>query len=237
MPETEELAMNEDNRVCEVKNGELQLTAVNRTDDSGHIYATTKTLSTEKTMSFKYGYLEMRARVPFEMGAWPSFWLGARDSLGYDSSLDYSNEVDIFEVFGSESTLVPNLHKWYAEPRWSHVQYNIPNGKQNYVFKNTENLSNEYHIYGFKWTPDEMCFYVDDEKYTTIDLHNNFDDDGHKTGMEGFHDPITILINNHLFTETSPFKTSIISEEQLPVKYYIDYIRLYQDEFGELNIN
>ncbi len=239
MSPTKELKLINDPAVICVKDSELQLTAINYKDEKNPNikYATCYGISTQDRMNYKYGYLEMRAKVPFMKGAWPSLWGTSSRTFNMRENKDYNTEVDIFEVFGSESTLVPNLHKWYAEPKWSHVQYNIPGGKKNYVFENTENLSNEYHIYGFKWTPDEMSFYVDDEKYTTIDLHNNFDDDGHKTGMEGFHDPITILINNHLFTESSPFKTNIISEEQLPVKYCIDYIRLYQDELGELNIN
>ncbi len=236
MSETNELAMNEDSKVCSVGNGELQLTAINRTDDNGHIYATTKTVSTVNTMSFKYGYLEVRAKVPFEQGAWPSLWLGARESLANNSNLSYSNEVDIFEVFGSKSGLATTVHKWYNDENGNNSGVNAQKSVDGYEFVNTSTLSNEYHIYGFRWTPEEMSFYVDGVKYATLDLSANFNKDGYETDMSAFvNNPLHIKINNHLFTEGKNLGFNNVNAKDLPFEYDIDYVRLYQDASGELN--
>ena len=236
MSQTAELSMNEDESVCSVGGGELQLSAINRTDDSGHIYATTKTLSTVNSMSFKYGYLEMRARVPFEKGAWPSLWLGARDSLNNTSNLSYSNEVDVFEVFGSKSQLSTTVHKWYNDENGNNSGINAQLSTGMYTFVNAATLSNEYHIYGFKWTPDEMSFYVDGVKYATLDLSSNFDRDGYETDMSAFIDnPLHIKINNHLLTEGKNLGLENVDASDLPFEYDIDYIRLYQDDSGVIN--
>ena len=67
-------------------------------------------------MSFRYGYLEMRARVPYSKGAWPSFWLLSGGALGANPNDAYRVEVDIFEVFSSCDTATPNIHKWVTAP-------------------------------------------------------------------------------------------------------------------------
>ena len=72
-------------------------------------------------MTFKYGYLEMRARVPVGRGVWPSLWMksnvnpeGAEiaERLGCKPEADYFTEIDIFEVFGNNS-VSSQLHKWW----------------------------------------------------------------------------------------------------------------------------
>ena len=38
-------------------------------------YTLPESVTTKYSMLFKYGYLEMRAKIPFRHGVWPSFWL------------------------------------------------------------------------------------------------------------------------------------------------------------------
>ena len=40
-------------------------------------YTTCLSVTTCDKMHFQYGYLEMRAMVPYGQGAWPSFWMKA----------------------------------------------------------------------------------------------------------------------------------------------------------------
>ena len=48
--------------------------------------------------------------------------------------------------------------------------------------------------------------------------------------MSGFHDPLYIIFNNHVFTPGANFKPGQINgyESNLPATYEIDYVRLYQ---------
>lgn len=223
-----------DEAVASVAQDNLRLRAIRsyRKENPIAQYATTQSINTMKTMSFMEGYLEMSARVPFVSGAWPSLWANSNGALNNDKSTPYTIEVDIFEVFSSVDTLTPNIHKWRGlnEPS----QYNtdhIINGERvpatNYVFENTDNLINEYHIYGFKWTETEMTMSVDGEDYMTFDLTKDFDN---KDGMEGFKVPISILINNHMFAPDVELinNASNVNNLDLPYEYDIDWIRLYQ---------
>ncbi|MBQ6826323.1 MAG: glycoside hydrolase family 16 protein [Clostridia bacterium] len=232
-----------DEKVASVSQDNLQLRAIRsyRKENPVAQYATMQSLNTMKTMSFMHGYLEMSARVPFISGAWPSLWANSNGALNNTKTDPYTIEVDIFEVFSSVDKLVPNIHKWRGQNTPS--QYNtdhIVNGERvpatPYIFENTDNLTNEYHIYGFKWTEKEMTMSVDGKDYMTFDLTKDFDN---QDGMDGFKVPISILINNHMFAPDVELinDASNVNNLDLPYEYDIDWIRLYQiPGKGELNL-
>lgn len=230
MSATAEMMLDNTDRTARVENGQLKMFATRYWDAkrAGVEYAAPWSVTTIDTMSWRYGYVEMRARVPFVRGAWPSFWTSSYGSLGPKTSYDYSVEVDIFEVFSSTDTLAPNVHKWYDDG--NHTMWADENEK--YVF-NSPDLKDEYHIYGFEWTPTEMSMYVDGIKYYTYDLTKNFD--GGDSGMDGFEMQLHLILNNHLFTQSSdykPYDGCDIYPADLPVEYDIDWLRLYQKNDG-----
>ena len=197
-------------------------------------YATAQTVSTQETMNYKYGYLVMRAKLPYKQGAWPSFWMKSTGKLAPRKTTDYFAEVDILEVFSSVHTLSPNLHKWYANG--THTQY--PGGKkESYRFENYYNLNEEYHLYGFEWTPEKMTMSIDGVDYMTFDLSYDFDEGGN---MDGFHDCMYFMMSNHLFTEHGayiPNPEAIANDyTKFPIEYCVDWVRLYQEPgVGELH--
>lgn len=235
----EDLVISTEPEVVCVGDSKLKINAIKYTDkENPNIkYAATYSISTPRTMNFKYGYIEMKAKVPYKLGCWPSLWMKAvkrreenQEFLTYGKCKDYMAEVDIFEVFGTTNNPCANIHKWYynATNETINVNYNALYQGKEYVFENEDNLSDEYHIYGFEWTPDKMSFSVDGEVYEAYDLTQNMDNDSHETDMSGFHDPMYILFNNHLRTPKSEFLYRQVDDKELPMSYYIDWICLYQ---------
>ncbi|MBR7133744.1 MAG: glycoside hydrolase family 16 protein [Clostridia bacterium] len=197
-------------------------------------YQTTKSITTGERMTFKYGYLEMRARVPFGAGVWPSLWLKSNTAaggeelaakLGYNSSARYHAEVDVFEVFGN-NLAVPNLHKWWKtdEQKTAYGDVRVQSGTD----KTYDISDGGWHTYGMLWTANEISMFVDGVCYKTYDINKNFGTA--KEGMEGFHEPLCIIINNHLLTPGGPVTSSTngIPDDFTSATYDIDYIRLYQ---------
>lgn len=237
-----DIAVLSNSSVISVADGRLRLTPILYTDpDNENIkYGVPASVRTRDKMAYRYGYAEIRAKVPFKTGLWPSFWTGCSKSFGERNCLDYRVEVDIFEIFGSSNTVVPQIHKWYEIDRYDYnaihgtsVENNHTQGpssiRKTYVYENYENLSNEYHTYGFEWTPTEMSMYVDGYCYNTYDITKSYDlcED-----MSGFHDARYIIFNNHVFSPNSNFKPNCIEgyEDNLPANYDIDYFRLYQSD-------
>ena len=219
-----------DSRTARVENGCLHLLVV-PSGDPVKPQMLPRGVSTRDRMAFKYGYLEMRAKVPFRHGAWPSFRMTAQPGL---RKAEWMSEVDIFEVFSSSNAVVANLHKWASGRR----HYMLPGGEgclnRAYFFKDRPNLNGEFHVYGFEWTPDEMSFYVDGEKYATFPIdeaHDYCAKEG--LGMAGHHDFHNIHINNEIFTPGHgwcPPAYRITANDRLPIEYWIDWMRLWQKD-------
>lgn len=192
-------------------------------NEENNTYTTASCLTTADRMAFKYGYVEMRAKVPYKRSVWPSFWMQPDKKLK-ESAL-YNGEIDIFEVFGSGRTVTFNLHKWYNDYAGTDVIGNRGNyiGNLNYSFANSS-ISNDYHIYGFEWTPDYMKVYIDGYCYYQVSIKEEDDYSLEHPGMDCFRDYYYLCWNNWLY-ESEVTDGSLAA----PVDYRIDYVRLYQN--------
>jgi beta-glucanase (GH16 family) len=222
MSEQDDLKVFNDERAVFIKDGNVTLRA-NRIDEN--TYSTNSSLTTSATMAFKYGYVEMRAKVPFGDAVFPSFWMKA-------STYERSNpllmgEIDIFEVFAEPTELQPQIHKWYNDGSSEHFQ--LSNNKRGaYSFKN-EALAEEWHTYSLLRTEEALNFMVDGEIYSTIDITavNDFGKRG--DGMQCFHDYYYLIMNNYLMTEKGvQLGTPANKDTIFPIDYMIDYVRIYQ---------
>lgn len=218
-----------DPRNFTLENGE----AVMRTyREDGH-YTSHKSLTTFDRMSFRYGYLEINAVVPFSRGAFPAFWL---QSAWQHRSVDYMTEVDVFEVYKAgyvEST----LHKWYLKdpvtgPHTRH-DWNTP---LSYTFPEDhwESLSHEYHRWGFLWIPEKIAITLDGNIIATYDITDAGDfQEGLRTGddltgMGGFQDPMIINFTNWVGSGFRDKSWVVGEDTELPLTFRVDWIRLYQ---------
>lgn len=219
--------------VRSVGNGRLLMTAYKNPDTAnynGKTYLTTNSITTENRMSFKYGYLEVKAKVPYKAGCWPSLWLRSPNATQTDltGKDGYNMEVDIIEPFGYTDQNGTTIHETNKSNDSDHCQAAVGN----YKFKNAENLANEYHIYGFLWTADEIKFFIDGECFAAYTK-----DTLARMGYKGdFDDTVNILFDNQLITSSSPVaneeKTNTIenNEGSLPAEYSVEYVRLYQKQ-------
>ena len=218
-----------DPRNFALENGE----AVMRTyHEDGH-YTSHKSLTTFDRMSFRYGYLEINAIVPFSRGAFPAFWL---QSAWQHRSVDYMTEVDVFEVYKAgyvEST----LHKWYLKdpvtgPHTRH-DWNTP---LSYTFPEDhwESLSHEYHRWGFLWIPEKIAITLDGNIIATYDITDAGDfQEGLRTGddltgMGGFQDPMIINFTNWVGSGFRDKSWVVGEDTELPLTFRVDWIHLYQ---------
>ena len=231
--------------VVSVSDGLLKLTAHRTFDpDNNQIQAVAPyTVETKKHVNFQYGYLEMRARIPFNQGAWPSLWLsgacgtnsGAVVSKLFDNGdiypANFSAEFDIIEY----TTLQPNLHKWfYNNEQVDELikdstlikDYHSSLGAVQSLPKSdlymNPSQSYVYQKIAFDWTPEELTIYVNDQELLSYNWKESVQLD-ELNDMTDFLNPVFIRLNNHLIMKNIPSDFST-----LPVEYYIDYVRLYQ---------
>ena len=230
----------QDEKVINVENGSLRLTAYKADDGTYHVPTS---VITRNAMNFTYGYVEIRAKLPLQTGVWSSFWaVTVADSAGVEKlavpKCSDVAEIDMFEVFGTNQ-VSGGIIKW-ASPSW------YPKGTNGLQRVELEQ-DNEYHIFGYEWTPTEIIMYCDGVIYACFDItepwlnpgeegkgkegwtYTNADNTG--TDMSCFNDPQYLIFNNHLFYEGISNANQYINISNPDFKsadYLIDYCRVYQ---------
>lgn len=219
-----DLNIYDDERAVNVKNGCVVLTADR---ESKGMYSTNVSLTTFEKMVFKYGYLEMSAKVPFHKPAFPSFWM---QSSTYNSTApDVMGEIDIFEYFGREPMVQTGIHKWYRDGSDHFLCSEIGRG----IFDNQQ-IAEDFHTYGMLWTDKELKFFVDGQEYHHIDISEEYNFGAREgSNMNCFHDYYYIIFNNYVHTigrKSNPPEICATDDDVFPINYEIDYVRLYQNE-------
>lgn len=116
-------------------------------------------LTTARSFSFTYGYVEIRARVPRGRGLWSAFWLAPTDQ-------SWPPELDVMEVLGHDTrTNVATAHTRHRLGYATQTQIRIP----------TPDLSEEYHTFALKWTAETTVWYFDGRPVASLktpaDMH------------------------------------------------------------------
>ncbi len=149
--------------------------------------------------SQKFGYFEVRMKLPPGKGVWPAFWL-----IGVDRS-NYTAEIDVIEYYGRvPSEFSSGYRIWTADQddedpsdgRWTNVE--------------DGSLSADFHSYGVEIGSEETIFYLDREAIWSFET------------PEEFHMPFFPLVNLALGSGWP------IDETPNPSHLLIDYIHVYQ---------
>lgn len=159
-------------------------------------------IKTEATQLNQYGYYELRAKMQAGGGVHCAWWL-----IGFEDNPDQSCEIDIFEILGTDVDRVwATVHSW----KDSTISYHT----QSPWFANKK-LADEFHVYGFDWTPDSVKVFVDGIKimehrasitYPLVQILSLYDNRKAKNGWTGTYDP------------SVPY----------PKTFAIDYLRIYK---------
>lgn len=212
-----------------VSNGTMKQIVRQNQNDKNETFYTASWLSTVKSMSFVYGYAEIRVLLPKGRGIWPAFWGNYSDinSNGYQ-------EIDIFEVFpGNDSRLAFNLHKWWDDidlDSGARIQRNSNLDAlmldKDIELENGEKLGDAWHTVGVVWDSKKMVALFDGKPYFEYDLEED--------GDSFYHSPIYLIVN-HIVT---PADVGSEGETIFPNTMQTDYIRLYQiPNTGKLFLN
>lgn len=131
-----------------VEGGLLKITA-KKESYQGSEYTSTRMLTMGK-FDFKYGKVEVKAKLPEGGGTWPAIWmLGSNiETAGWPAC----GEIDIMEHVGNnQGTVQSAMHtpSSYGNTEDHGSQY-------------LSDVSTQFHVYAVEWTNSEMVFTVDD---------------------------------------------------------------------------
>ena len=181
----------------------------------------------ETNRYFRYGYFEMRCKLPIHKGAFPAFWL----FCGADSIDPHYEEIDIFEFSWylydkPENPLHHTLHPTRMFTNGS-LFANNANGIGNscgrrYIKVPSNTALDSWNTFGCEWSPNRIVYYLNGE---AVNEYYSTDSVPHR--------PMTLIANYaldeysviHLNNGTGP---SIPCPEYFPDTMYIDYIKVNQ---------
>jgi beta-glucanase (GH16 family) len=196
-----------DNALC--VNGSLVITAERVTPSAakGNAKYTSSSLITAGLHEFQYGRFEMRAKIDIRLGSWPAFWTIGNDTskIGWPKC----GEIDIME--------------FYRGKVLANIMYAKTNGAQQWSSKTkpvAQQWAEDFHVWAMDWTDKEVTLSLDDVVMNSVKVS---DAPAQGKYPNPFKQPLYIIINQALGGTNGgdPSKTNF------PLKYEIDYIRVY----------
>jgi len=170
---------------------------------------TSARLVTKNKGDWKYGKIDVRAKLPKGLGTWPAIWM-----LGSTTPLNWPDdgEIDIMEHVGFNQGFI---HASVHTKKFNHV---IGTQKTDTIFVN--DCSENFHIYSVEWDKDSVRVGMDGEYYF------RFGNDG--TGYEAwpFDNKMHLLLNIAVGGNWGGQKG--VDTTIWPQQMLVDYVRVYQ---------
>lgn len=184
-------------------------------------------INTRGKVTFRYGCVSARMKIPAIEGVWPAFW-----TLGVLRNWPACGEIDIMEAVGEPDWISTAAHgsNYFGE-----------SALVNKKFFHSPHTIAEWHVYSVKCSPSSLTFFVDDELVYRIT----------RPMVEFFgpwaFDTDKFIILNLALGGTYPFKTNGVRQPYygLPAnsrqeiqnnkaRYVIDWVKIAQlDDDGE----
>jgi beta-glucanase (GH16 family) len=199
--------MREEN--ARVEDGKLIITAQKEIPFYQGRQYTSARMVTRNKVDFKYGRVDVRAKLPKGQGLWPAIWMLPTDTVY--GIWPASGEIDIMENIGSEpNSIFGTIH--YGHDFWRYDTQYLP--------VDTVDFSEDFHTYTVLWTEDCILFQVDgidvgvpNTRSSVLPTTWPFDQE--------FHIILNVAVGGNL-PGNPDFST------QFPQTMEVDYVRVYQ---------
>jgi beta-glucanase (GH16 family) len=197
-----------------VKGGLLQLEARRErfAGAGGTRDYTSSRIRTRRLGDWRYGRVDVRARLPQGRGIWPAIWLLPTDEKY--GGWPHSGEIDIMELLGHE----PN--KVYGT-----LHYSDSNGRHRHRGTNTilaaGTFADDFHVFRLDWDAGQMRWYVDDRLYQTQTNWTRRRGDFPAPFDQRFHLLLNVAVGGNWPGQPD-------ASTKFPQSMAVDYVRIYR---------
>lgn len=167
---------------------------------------------TQNKFDFKYGKVEVRAKLPRARGSWPAIWLLPTTTVY--GAWPKSGEIDIMEHVGNNfSKVLSTVHT--QNNNWTN------NGHLS-ATRTIPDVDTVFHVYAMEWTEDSLRFTYDDVHcYTYVNPKTDWKD-------WPFDQRFYIILN----VAIGGGMGGSITDADWPDSMSVDYVRVYQKGLG-----
>lgn len=189
----------------------------NVNDTSAPRNYTSARLRTKNKGDWKYGRVDVRAKLPQGQGIWPAIWMLPTNSEY--GGWPYSGEIDIMEAVNSNTGTFGNtIHGTLHYGGLTH-QYL---GK---TFVPGANIWDEFHTYSIEWEEGTIRWYVDENHYATQTSDKWYTDKTNSPSAAPFDKAFHLLLN---LAAGGNWPGNPNDQTVFPQIFSIDFVRIYQ---------
>lgn len=207
--------------------GNLIIQPIKTVDEkTGKVSYTSGRINTQNKMDFKYGKVEVKAKLPKGQGIWPAIWMMPTNESLY-GGWPKCGEIDIVEMLGHE----PN--KVYQTLHYANSSTDVQS--QGSKILTTGDFSSDYHIFSVEWNPDSISFFVDGELTKTVNKwYTGTEGIGNITYPAPFDQEFYVILNVAVGGNWpgNPDETTNFAE----AKMFVDYVKVYQKKNYNENV-
>lgn len=181
---------------------------------------TSSSLNTAGKKEFRFGRVEVRAKIPGASGAWPAIWL-----LGSDMEWPSCGEIDMMEYYriGGVPHILANAC-WGTDRRYE-AKWNSAKVPLSHFTELDSAWLDKFHIWRMDWDEKAIRLYLDDELLNEIPLSTTING-AIGNSSNAFTGSMYLLLNLALGGDNG----GEIDRAALPMRYFVDYVRVYQKE-------
>lgn len=191
-----------------VTKGMLTITA--RQDGFQGHDVTSASIHTNGKFDFKYGYVEVKAKVPTGRGTWPAIWM-LGSNIG-KAGWPLCGEIDMMENVGYDPEKMHfNVHT---------KAYNHSIGTNKGANITVPKVWDAFHVYGMEWTADTIKWFFDGKQVF------EFKKEGDDATKWPFFENQYLILNLAVGGGWGGQKG--IDPTIYPSKYEVDYVRIFQ---------
>lgn len=184
---------------------------------------TSACLTTQGKREFRYGRFEVRAKIPVSSGSWPAIWL-----LGNKWEWPSNGEIDIMEFYisGGKPSVLANAC-WGSRERWNAVWDSSVTPLTHFTDRDPA-WADKFHLWCMDWDETFIRIYLDGELLNEVDLSKT-ENQGHGGNH---HNPFSNNVDGFgaylLLNLAIGSNGGTPDETKMPLRYYVDYVRVYQ---------
>lgn len=173
---------------------------------------TSARLVTKSKGDWKYGRIEVKAKIPKGKGTWPAIWM--LPTVWKYGNWPSCGEIDIMEHVGYDPTVI---HATIHTEAYNHKIKTQKAGQ-----KKVDDAFTNFHVYAVEWSEEKLDFYIDDEVIFTYKNENT----GYKVWP--FDIDYYLILNIAIGGDWGGLKG--IDPDICPARMEVDYVRVYSDE-------
>lgn len=171
--------------------------------------------------AFKYGRIDVRAKVPKNRGTWPAIWLLGKNinepGAYFQPTFGNTNWPECGEIDIMEYGIFPSYPENYIQSTL-HTPSSFGNSVNHGGTLASSDISDNFHVYSMNWSPNQITFLLDGVAYYTYNPSNK-DSRNWPFDKEQY-----LLLNIAMGGVAGSIPSSFSSASMI-----IDYVRVYQN--------